>query len=416
VEYNEVTIYFFAIVELDSVASCCPVNIAEDFFKEYGLPMVKIEKIKECEDRRDLVDAIKETAKNVAESTLQEDAEGAVLYFESNIEGEREIISLCKTKTLEYRIYRKLREKLKNLVAKEKGFVKPMSDYKKELLRVCAGFKTPKPLQYYLEIADLAFEFVKTNRAVARGLGLSHRYIDFLKVIKSCHSKGMKPKIESFKEILETENPLSEDSDIGDEGEEEEEKEELDKKSRQRDLKNKGKENIQGKGNIAVKKEEGKLKASRQGNVQRVIMITPPFYFDKRIENKVQEYGMDSKIKVFWNEKEVDQGRSLVIMNDFPSEVIEGVWYLIVGFEKEKQKSIIRKITSLSEADDLSSFRESEIKHLKSEDKVKAVEELWQRHDEFLEKMKEKGLDNYNEVRLQKDEKIFKELDNILKK
>jgi len=42
---------------------------------------------------------------------IEDGEEGSVLYFVSS---ENKVLALCKLKTLEYRIYRKLREKLRN--------------------------------------------------------------------------------------------------------------------------------------------------------------------------------------------------------------------------------------------------------------------------------------------------------------
>lgn len=54
----------------------------------------------------------------VSRAGLDEEEEGSVLYFveTDNIQDTGVTVSLCKLKTLEYRIYRKLREKLKNLL------------------------------------------------------------------------------------------------------------------------------------------------------------------------------------------------------------------------------------------------------------------------------------------------------------
>lgn len=56
--------------------------------------------------------------KDVAKSEIAEEEEGNVLYFvkrpADGAEGSSEVISLCKLKTLEYRLFRKMREKLRN--------------------------------------------------------------------------------------------------------------------------------------------------------------------------------------------------------------------------------------------------------------------------------------------------------------
>ena len=57
--------------------------------------------------------------KNISAESVENYGEGTVLYFiqENKLNKEQKCLSLCKMKTLEYRIYRKLREKLKNALA-----------------------------------------------------------------------------------------------------------------------------------------------------------------------------------------------------------------------------------------------------------------------------------------------------------
>lgn len=54
--------------------------------------------------------------KEVGSKSVEEEGEGAVIY----LYGENAMYSLCKLKTLEYRLFRKLREKLKSLLFRKK--------------------------------------------------------------------------------------------------------------------------------------------------------------------------------------------------------------------------------------------------------------------------------------------------------
>jgi hypothetical protein len=72
------------------------------------------------------------------------------------VAAEQRTLSLGKLKTLEYRLFRKIREKLKSLgpdnhTEKEKAFVKEM----RELVR---DNTLPHPEQYYISIMKLAVE------------------------------------------------------------------------------------------------------------------------------------------------------------------------------------------------------------------------------------------------------------------
>lgn len=55
--------------------------------------------------------------KEVSEASIHSEEEGAVLYFVADYnEPNERILSLGKLKTLEYRVLRKLREKLRNFI------------------------------------------------------------------------------------------------------------------------------------------------------------------------------------------------------------------------------------------------------------------------------------------------------------
>lgn len=69
-----------------------------------------------------MCDALCRVFKDVAKSEIAEEEEGNVLYFikrpnpdaASETQIKSEVMSLCKLKTLEYRLFRKMREKLRH--------------------------------------------------------------------------------------------------------------------------------------------------------------------------------------------------------------------------------------------------------------------------------------------------------------
>jgi len=217
--YPEITIYFYALVELQGHRTCNAVHKAEDLIKRHGLPMVKVSPRRECSNRKELIEILQELSKEVSENTIEEDAEGAVLYFETKGETpeQTEILSLCKLKTLEYRLFRKLREKLKTLLAKEKTVDNQMEAYKKEVKQLCSEYNPPRPLEYYFEVAKLAFDFVDSVRESSKQLGLGNRFLQFLTIIRQCQAKGAKPKLADFQQLIDAYNPLSDESDVDDE-------------------------------------------------------------------------------------------------------------------------------------------------------------------------------------------------------
>ena len=66
---------------------------------------------------------MEKTFKDVAKSPIAQDEEGNVVYFirKSTTNGQQRVLSLAKLKTLEYRLFRKMREKLRNFYCQDKG-------------------------------------------------------------------------------------------------------------------------------------------------------------------------------------------------------------------------------------------------------------------------------------------------------
>ena len=74
-----------------------------------------------------MCDSLCRVFKDVAKSEIAQEEEGNVLYFvkrpvsanasAASDGSQSEVLSLCKLKTLEYRLFRKMREKLRNFYA-----------------------------------------------------------------------------------------------------------------------------------------------------------------------------------------------------------------------------------------------------------------------------------------------------------
>jgi len=61
--------------------------------------------------------ALSDVYAEVSQAFIEDDTEGSVLYFIHKTKNCDRVLSLSKLKTLEYRIYRKLREKLRNYIS-----------------------------------------------------------------------------------------------------------------------------------------------------------------------------------------------------------------------------------------------------------------------------------------------------------
>ena len=150
VKYNEITIYFYALVENTSVYSCLPPPTAFEFLVKHKLPIVKNHEQSYFGNFTSFTvfgEALMKLFNEVATSSIFEDEEGSVVYFvlekpkvfcefvsdrylQKSVpipadwekrEVSWNVASLGKLKTLEYRILRKLREKLKFWTRVKKG-------------------------------------------------------------------------------------------------------------------------------------------------------------------------------------------------------------------------------------------------------------------------------------------------------
>ena len=111
------------------------------------------------------------------------------------------VSSLGKLKTLEYRILRKLREKLKYFVREKKGgeetkekkekdfkkFQEKYGSFEKEVFQLLKHEKLSKPIEYYFCAGLLAFEYAYKHKKSKKAMELlSDYYLDFLSVVFWC--------------------------------------------------------------------------------------------------------------------------------------------------------------------------------------------------------------------------------------
>jgi hypothetical protein len=126
-----------------------------------------------------LCDQLEQTFKDVAKSSIAQDEEGNVLYFIKNDKdtGKETTLSLAKLKTLEYRLFRKMREKLRGFYSAEKDKTfnlgdKPKSKFDEVANKFCRESnelleggqnELPKPLTHYVSIFKAAYDFIAAN-------------------------------------------------------------------------------------------------------------------------------------------------------------------------------------------------------------------------------------------------------------
>lgn len=119
--YERITIIFYAIVDNASPEVCIPTDIALTLFTKYGLDKVSVQSLGLFNNYDSLCNGLYNIFRDVAKSKIIEEEEGSVLYFIKRGIEKDEVLSMCKLKTVEYRLFRKMREKLRNYYKPDKN-------------------------------------------------------------------------------------------------------------------------------------------------------------------------------------------------------------------------------------------------------------------------------------------------------
>lgn len=98
---------------------CQPVEECQRFLTKYGLKMSRCKAKRGLKDKNSIMATMWEMLKEIAEGTMAEEGEGSVMYIICQREGRERTVGMCKLKTCEYLIYRRLREMLKLNVARK---------------------------------------------------------------------------------------------------------------------------------------------------------------------------------------------------------------------------------------------------------------------------------------------------------
>eukprot|EP01022_Parablepharisma_sp_SALTPOND_P030325 TRINITY_DN75_c0_g3_i1.p2 TRINITY_DN75_c0_g3~~TRINITY_DN75_c0_g3_i1.p2 ORF type:complete len:593 (-),score=97.08 TRINITY_DN75_c0_g3_i1:6164-7942(-) len=121
VKYEKETILFYAVVDNAGITNCIGPAAAMALFDKYGLDHVSCESVGVYQTMEALLEGIKKTYISICLESLDNEEEGLALYIATKGLPEDYTISLCKVKTLEYRIYRKIRETVKNQIRRSYG-------------------------------------------------------------------------------------------------------------------------------------------------------------------------------------------------------------------------------------------------------------------------------------------------------
>lgn len=117
IAYARETIVFYAVVDNNSPVNCADPEQALQLFKNYGLDYVSYSSVGVFSSLKDLRSSLLSSYIDTSKQSLYNEEEGIVLYMAKR--GTQSFtFSSCKVKTLEYRLYRKLREHLRRQAAK----------------------------------------------------------------------------------------------------------------------------------------------------------------------------------------------------------------------------------------------------------------------------------------------------------
>ena len=188
VKYDKETILFYGLVRKDSSDLCVPVEKAFAEMQVVGLPTVGYSKQAVCESVDELVKSLQELFLKTARAAMESTGEGSVLYMVQTDKdtNEQTTVALGKLKTLEYRLYRKLREKMKNMVLRKWSVEDTVKKFMKELKPLFEElddlYETEAPK--YKQLA-LAMSDVITKSGLV-GEGIHNRYIDIIHITQAC--------------------------------------------------------------------------------------------------------------------------------------------------------------------------------------------------------------------------------------
>lgn len=184
VKYEKQGFLFYALVHKYGQEEAMNPREAFDKIKSLGLQCIMHKEHPPCKTWHDLNTQLKTMFKQIKESSIEQKEEGVVVYLVSKKEdGTESLFSMCKLKTLEYMIYRKLREKLRVLSEKKMAREILEAKFHEEVKALVGMNTTPQPLTFYFDVAKRAFDFVDQHED--HHLVFS-QYVTFLSIMVYC--------------------------------------------------------------------------------------------------------------------------------------------------------------------------------------------------------------------------------------
>lgn len=92
---------------------------------------------------------------------------------------------MCKLKTCEYLVFRKMREMIKINFAKKGVTANNFEKFKFEINSLCESyFKPPKNVEHYFKIAEQAFREIRKSEKDLSDNQLRYKFVNFLENIE----------------------------------------------------------------------------------------------------------------------------------------------------------------------------------------------------------------------------------------
>jgi hypothetical protein len=162
-----------------------------------------------CIERKGLTDkntiyaSMYDMLKEVAEGTMEKEGEGSVMYIVCERAGLQRTIGMCKLKTCEYLIYRRLREMLKLNVSKKGSTANNFEKFKYDIEQLVSHyFKPPKVLEFYFKLGEKAFQEAGSNEEISETY-LRYKFVDFMAQFEQMEkAKTTLPQIQPKRIIL----------------------------------------------------------------------------------------------------------------------------------------------------------------------------------------------------------------------
>lgn len=206
-KYHSQELKFITLVENSSKNTCVLPSKAIEFFQKFNLKSVKTEMFL-CANTEDyLFEELKVLHEDISLMSLDKGGEGVVLYFviQDPLKPlEDRVTSLCKIKTLEYRIFRKIREKLKKIRNFDKFPKNLFKILEKEALRLCESCECENKinLDFYLDVGEEFFYQLTENYTKANFKKAVNQFNEYIQKVIFNVRNSLKNNIFEEKELV----------------------------------------------------------------------------------------------------------------------------------------------------------------------------------------------------------------------